>query len=287
MRAVTRGTSAIMSDLEKYLSFFNRELDKIKVEISNIDNSIVSVKKELNDAENNLKTKLDDIANKNKRINAKLHDVSGDYDELYLINAAEELKQLRTAKEDIEKDSKELTDELKRTLSELQEEKNSNETLKNKITEIKSNAEKELKESYRNCDAVIKAIRKAIEVCSNPNLTIALDEEEEQKEKHLENIADKYVSDVEILLDKKIDIKPIEKDIDNKEDIFENRETVEVDNKVEIDIEEPEKEAEDVLSETSFDEDRKIIDIKTISEEQVTAIENSSVVENGLKAFFI
>ena len=43
---------------------------------------------------------------------------------------------------------------------------------------------------------------------------------------------------------------------------------------------------EDLLIKEEND-DRKIIDIKTISEEQVTAIENSSVVENGLKAFFI
>lgn len=303
MRAGAKSVSEIMSDLEKYLVYFNNESDNIKSYIGDLDNSISSVKNQIKEAENSLKTKLEEISNKNKKINEKLHDVSGDYDELYLMSAAEELKELRTAKEDIENDSKELIDELKNNLKSFEEEKNDNVAIKEKINNIKSTVEKDLKETYKSCDVAVSAIRKAIEVCSNPNLTIALDEEEGSKDRRLEDIANKYKKEIESLLNRqnteeKINVTTEDKVVRNDtEDIFENRNTIEVDNisfdepeynesKVEIEIEEPIKEEALPVNENNFDEDRKVIDIKTISEDQIAAIENSSIVENGLKDFF-
>ena len=284
----------MMADLEKYLVYFNSESDNIKSYINDLDNSISSVKNQLKEAENALKIKLNEISNKNKKINEKLHDVSGDYDELYLISAAEELKELRIIKEDIEAESKEMTDALKNNLSDLELDKNKNVELKNKINTIKTNAEKELKECYKNCDMAVNAIRKAIEVCSNPNLTIALDEEEEAKERRLDEIATKYKNDAELLLNKEISTTKEEvKSENNNEDIFENRTSVEInyaddDSKVEIEIDEPSSKDElPNVKEEVFDEDRKVLDVKTISNEQIMAIENSSIVENGLKNFFI
>ena len=136
---------------------------------------------------------------------------------------------------------------------------------------------------------------------------MALEEEKSNMRARLGEITDKYIEEVNEILEirkpgtfnevddlfkneKIINIEPeVEKhevshvtEIEIPEISF-NLPKEEEPRKIEIEVEE---ESTPVEEKESYDEDRKVVDIKNISTEQKEAIENSSVVEKGLTNFF-
>ena len=290
-----------VDDIDAYLSYFKEKNNNLDSVIKNLDDEISDLKKQIKDTQSDLKKQLDELAKKNKSINSKLHDVSGDYNEADLINAAEELKELRINKEKVESDSNDKLEELRNSLRNIETDRTENLNIKANTTDITNTATKELKEVNKKYASIFAAISKAIEICDNSNLEIALEEEISSRETSLLDVSNKYKEQIDKYLktqESNIELKEeIKKPENNTEDLFKNKKVINIlsSNEESKIIVEPKKSKAkieipeitiDLPKEEPLNEDRKVIDIKTISENQKTAIENSSIVEKGLKNFF-
>lgn len=295
-------------EIDNYLEYFNEKIDNLNSIINELDLSIIDVKKNIKNTENELTKNLEEITKKNKLINSKLHDVSGDYDESDLIQAAEDLKELRLSREDLEDTANRKLDDLNSSLEKLEEDKKFNVLMREKSTEISSSAEKELKTVEKKYSYIFNAIEKAIDICDNNNLVVALKEEINNRNENLEDIENNFKEEINKVLnieeskpqkqvEKEIEkpileIKEEKKEINEKNkkvitiDTNDSEEIIPIEKKIKkTKMEIPEIKI-DIPVEEKTDESRKVIDIKNISNEQQAAIENSSIVEKGLKNFF-
>ncbi len=304
--AKTTKTKKII-EIDEYLSYFKEKKEETVLLLKSLNDSINNIKGQIKDNENTLKNKVNDIAKRKKTINSKLHDVNGDYTTTHLLQAAEQLKILNDEQTSVEEELNSQKKELKVILSEEESKKADAEKKDASLTKITAKAKSELEEVSSEYTVVVNKINAAIEVCENSNLKMALEEEKSNMRARLGEITDKYIEEVNEILEirkpgtfnevddlfkneKIINIEPeVEKhevshvtEIEIPEISF-NLPKEEEPRKIEIEVEE---ESTPVEEKESYDEDRKVVDIKNISTEQKEAIENSSVVEKGLTNFF-